>query len=117
MDFFFKLLAGIAEGVAAQRSINFWKTGLRHSIVQWCNKNHIVFAAVAVKLVGARQTNNGCTLIVRSFGILPNQQVIPLFDTPASMAIGEAIRVVYNNYPVEQPQLLFNHNELYAPFN
>ncbi|MBR5160837.1 MAG: hypothetical protein IKS45_03205 [Thermoguttaceae bacterium] len=117
MDLLFNFLAGVAQGVAAGFALSNWKENLRARIVQWCMQNRVELATVGVMLVDARQTANGTILLVRVMGMFPNGQVIHLDDVEAPYEIGEAIGVVYNGYPVNQPQELFNYNQLYAPFN
>lgn len=116
MNLFLNILAGVAQCAAAQHALNSWKNNLRYKVVQWSYRSQVQLYGLAVIIVGARQTNSGGVYIVRSLGLGPNQ-LLELFDVEASVQIAEAINVVYNNYPVHQPQLLFNQNELYAPFN
>lgn len=116
MDFFLTLLAGVAQCCAAQQALNNWKNNLRYKVVEWSYRNRCQLYGLAVIIVGSRQTNNGGVYIVRSLGVQPNQ-FLELFDVEASVQIAEAINVVYNKYPVRQPQLLFNQNELYASFS
>ncbi len=117
MDLLFNFLAGVAQGVAASIAVNNWKEKLRALIVQWCMQNRVELVSIGVLLIDARQTQNGTILLVRVMGKLPNGQIIHLDDVEAPYEVGEAIGVVYNGYPVNQAQELFNYNQLYAPFN
>ena len=80
-------------------------------------QNRVELVSIGVLLIDARQTQNGTILLVRVMGKLPNGQIIHLDDVEAPYEVGEAIGVVYNGYPVNQAQELFNYNQLYAPFN
>lgn len=117
MDLFLNFLAGVAQCVAAGITISNWKENLRARIVQWCQQNRVELTTVGVLLIDARQTSSGTELLVRVIGVFPNGQIIHLDDVIAPYEVGQAIGVVYNGYPVEKPQVLFNYNQLYAPFN
>ena len=104
--------AAIGRAVVAEQIVNNWTEGLRNQIVQWCIQNDVYLISVGACFLGITPTPNGPIVIVRVFGVLPDGQTIHLIDAQAPLFVGEAIGVVYQGYPVNEPRELFDEDDL-----
>lgn len=116
MNEVYSFFAAIAQCVSAGVAYNDWKEHLRAGIVQWCRQNRITLNAVAITLIDAAQTPNGIVLLINVSGMTTTGVPVHIDNIEAPYGVGEAFGLIFNGYPTNQSQLLFNYDQLYAPF-
>ena len=116
MNDVYSFFAAIAQCVSAGVAYSDWKEHLRAGIVQWSRQNRITLNAVAIMLINAVQTPNGIVLIIRVMGMTTNGMPVHIDDIQAPYGVGEAFGLIFNGYPTNKSQVIFNYNQLYAPF-
>lgn len=106
--------AAVGRAVVAQQIVDDWIEGLRELIVNWCVQNRVQLVCVGVQLFEVQQTPNGPFFGVHVAGFLPNRQVIHLTNALAPWVVAEAIGVVCRGYPTDEPQMLFDYEDLFG---
>lgn len=106
--------AAVGRAVIAQQIVDDWIEGLRDLIVDWCVKNRVKLIGVGVQLFEIENTPNGTFFYVHVDGFLPNRQLIFLIDAKAPLIVAEAIGVVCRGYPIDEPQILFDYEDLFG---